>query len=166
MESEHVVCVICNSKNDEQMYGMCSGNVNEARYEKFLATYKITGTKVFRKKNYSYGSTNLPPCQRELRQQLLRTVYITNMWRNSHLKEPTILTAEYNGWNLIDGHYVFNWYDGDTVPSSIYDILINQSVDTAGDNTNEAGDNTIEAGDNTIKAEEYISGNSLLFNLY
>ncbi|KAF2890379.1 hypothetical protein ILUMI_15794, partial [Ignelater luminosus] len=85
-----------------QMYGMKSENINDAHYEKFLATYKTSGTKVFMKKLISYDSSNLPPCQRELQQQLLRTIYITNIWRNSHLKEPTVLTPEDDGWNLID----------------------------------------------------------------
>lgn len=43
------------------MYGMRSENVNDARYERFLATYKISGTKVFRKKIVNYDSSNLPP---------------------------------------------------------------------------------------------------------
>ncbi|KAK5642435.1 hypothetical protein RI129_008602 [Pyrocoelia pectoralis] len=88
-----------------RMYGMNCDDVNDARYHKFLATYKTSGTKVFKKTRISYDSSNLPPCQRELRQQLLRTVYITHIWRNSHLKEPTVLTPEGNGWNLIDENY-------------------------------------------------------------
>lgn len=120
-----------------QMYGMKSGNLNDARYEKFLATYKASGTKVFRKKLTNYDFSNLPPCQRELRQQLLRALYITNIWRNSHLKVPTVLKPEDNGWSLIDENYVFNWFEGDTVPSSIYDILLQQPTDTAESETEE-----------------------------
>lgn len=74
----------------------------------------------------------------------LRSAYITNIWRNSHLKEPTVLTPEGNCWNLIDGQYVFNWFDGDTVPSSIYEILIQQSSDTAEDETSEGEENILD----------------------
>lgn len=129
---------------------MKSANLNEARYEKFFATYKTSGTEVFKKKKISYDSSNLPPCQRELQQQLLRSVYITNIWRNSHLKVPTVLKPEDNGWNLIDGSYVFNWFEGNTVPSSIYEILLQQATDTAENESSEA--------------EEHIKGNTQILN--
>ncbi|KAG5887284.1 hypothetical protein JTB14_030462 [Gonioctena quinquepunctata] len=79
-----------------------------------------------------------------------RTVYITDIWRNSYLKKPTVLRPEGNGWNLIDNHYVFNWFEGDTVPSSIYGILLQKPTDTAETKSSEV------AG--------YISGNKQLFN--
>lgn len=66
---------------------------------------------------------NFPQCHRELQQQLLRYLYIAGIWQNSHLKVPTVLKPEDNGWNLIDGKYVFNWFEGNTFPSSIYEIL-------------------------------------------
>lgn len=132
-----------------QMYGSKCQKLNDARYEKFLTTYNTNNSKVFMKKIISYDSSNLPPCQRELQQQLLRSTYITNIWRNSHLKEPTTLIPENNGWKLIDGQYNFNWFEGDTVPSSIYDILLQESTDDA----------EVQATD----TEEYISGNIQYF---
>ncbi|KAK0157126.1 hypothetical protein PV327_011371, partial [Microctonus hyperodae] len=112
------------------MYGMKDERVNDARYEKFLATYKTSGTKIFTKKIINYDSSNLPSYQSELQQQLLRALYITNIWRNSHSKNPTILSPEHYGWNLNNNKYDFNWFEGDTVPSSIYEILSQQPIDT------------------------------------
>lgn len=131
------------------MYGLRCSKLNNARYEKFLATYNTTNLRVFMKKVVSYDSSNLPPCERELHQQLLRTAYITNIWRNCHLKEPTTLTPENNGWKIIDNGYDFNWFEGDTVPSSIYDILSQEPADTATAQSTET--------------EENISGNIQLF---
>lgn len=42
---------------------------------------------------------------------------------------------------MIDGHYDFNWFEGDTVPSSIYEILLQQPTDTAENQSSEAEDN-------------------------
>lgn len=112
------------------MYGMKDERVNDEHYGKFLATFNTSGTKIFTKKLMNYDSSNLPPCQRELQQQLLRAMYIANIWRNSHLKEPTTLTPEDNGWNSNNNKYDFNWFEGDSVPSSIYKILLQQPIGT------------------------------------
>ncbi|CAD0194330.1 unnamed protein product [Chrysodeixis includens] len=135
------------------MYSSKCQRLKDALYEKFLATYNTKNTTIFMKKIISYDSSNLPPCQHELQQQLLRAAYITNIWRNSHLKEPTFLTPENNGWNLIDDHYDFNWFEGNTVPSSIYDILLQEPTNA----------DTAEA--QSSETEEYISGNIQLFDL-
>lgn len=129
---------------------MKSANSNETWYEKFFNTYKTSNSKVFMKKLISYDSSNLPPCHRELQQQLLRSVYIANVWQNSHLKEPTVLKPENHGWNLVDGEYAFNWFEGDTLPSSIYEIL-QQPPDTAENESSET--------------EEQVNGNTQLFHL-
>lgn len=63
---------------------------------------------------------------------------------------PTVLKPEDNGWNLIDGSYVFNWFEGNTVPSSIYEILLQQATDTAENESSEA--------------EEHIKGNTQILN--
>ncbi|XP_031344700.1 uncharacterized protein LOC116171835 [Photinus pyralis] len=138
------------------MYGSKCQRLNDARYEKFLATYETKNDNIFMKKIISYDSSNLPPCQRELQQQLLRAAYIANIWRNSHLKEPTFLTPENNGWNLIDDHYDFNWFEGDTVPASIYDILLQDSTntDTAEAQSNETED-YISEEENDIEESDY-----------
>ncbi|KAL4720343.1 hypothetical protein ACJJTC_010035 [Scirpophaga incertulas] len=146
------------------MYGLKSSKLNNSRYEKFLATYNTTNPKVFMKKVVSYDSSNLPPCQRELHQQLLRTAYITNIWRNCHLKEPLkILTPENNGWNLIDNRYEFNWFEGNTVPSSIYDILLQEPADTATTQSTETEEcisdeeNIVEESDDDENSDSEIS---------
>lgn len=106
--------------------------------ESFQPHTKRVILKYQKKKLISYDSSNLPPCQRELHQQLLRTSYITNIWQNSHLTQPTVLTPEGNGWNLIEDKYVFNWFEGDTVPSSIYEVLLQQPPDVDENDSNEA----------------------------
>ncbi|XP_044760216.1 uncharacterized protein LOC123317674 [Coccinella septempunctata] len=145
------------------MYGLKCSKLNNARYEKFLATYNTNNPKVFMKKVVSYDSSNLPPCKRELHQQLLRTAYITNIWRNCNLKEPTILTPENNGWNSIDSRYEFNWFEGNTVPSSIYDILLQGPADTATAQSTETEEcisdeeNIVEESDDDENSDSEIS---------
>lgn len=79
----------------------------------------------FKKQVASYDASNLPPCARELRQQILRTAYISNMWSNSFQKNPSLLDPLNYGWCLNDnGQYTFNWFEGPETPESIQDIVL------------------------------------------
>ncbi|CAD6229795.1 GSCOCG00012136001-RA-CDS, partial [Cotesia congregata] len=77
----------------------------------------------FEKRFKNYDASNLPPCKAELKQQLLRTQYITSIWRNAHLRFPSTLAPTRNGWDLQNGKLEFYWFEGDCMPPSVMDAL-------------------------------------------
>ena len=79
----------------------------------------------FAKKNIkNFDASSLPPCKTKLWQQLLRSYYITNIWRNSYTKILTELKPEVCGWIISDGIYDFKWFDGQQLPSYGKDIIL------------------------------------------
>lgn len=77
------------------------------RYERLLATYKTSGTKMFMKKLISYDFSNLPA--------IAIFIYYKYL-ANSNFKMPTVPKPEDNGWSLIGRNYILNWFEGNTVP--------------------------------------------------
>lgn len=118
---EKFVCEIYNIKNVD--------DINLARFEKFCSTYKATNIEEpFQKKLKNFDASYLPPCKVELYQQMLRTQYITSIWRNAHLKFPSCLIPEGNGWVEVNGRYYFHWFDGDQFPQSVFDAVATHSL--------------------------------------
>ncbi|CAG5085062.1 Protein of unknown function [Cotesia congregata] len=108
-----------------EMYGFKNlADINTARFEKFCSTYKADNPdEPFEKRFKNYDASNLPPCKAELKQQLLRTQYITSIWRNAHLRFPSTLAPTRNGWDLQNGKLEFYWFEGDCMPPSVMDAL-------------------------------------------
>ncbi|GFX03206.1 uncharacterized protein TNCV_1700901 [Trichonephila clavipes] len=71
------------------MYGVPNfSNVNDVRFYLFSKTYQSKELDDnFEKKYRSFDSSSLPSCKAELNQHLLRMRYVTNFWRNAHLKK-------------------------------------------------------------------------------
>ena len=76
------------------------------------------------------GGFNLSPCRQELWQYLLRTVYIAELWINSHLQIPTTLSPIDNGWKECDGMYDYKWFGGDQLPNVVSDIITESEENT------------------------------------
>ncbi|CAG4966659.1 unnamed protein product [Parnassius apollo] len=99
----------------------CS-NVDEARLRIFTQTYtnKIEPTDEFKQKLMNFDACILPPCKRELQQQLLRAAYIGHMWKNSFSPVPNdSLNVEEFGWKLENKSYSFRWFEGDDIPPNV-----------------------------------------------
>lgn len=106
------------------MYSAASKNVNRARYDAFNKTFKAKNVnEPFHKKLKNSDAPTLPSCKTELTQQQLRARYISSIWRNAHLKIPTDLRPENNGWTEIDGKLQFFWFDGEQLPKSVVDAI-------------------------------------------
>lgn len=91
----------------------------------FTKTYADSNTDNFFKPiTKNFDGCALPPCQSELRQQLLRASYISNIWRNAHSKYPTILSPIDNGWEEVDERYEFRWFEGDQLPTFVDEVVI------------------------------------------
>lgn len=106
-------------------------SVDEARFILFNKAYTFKDANdVFKIDAKNVDASNLPPCKAELKKQLQRNAYISNIWRNAHEKEPTQMSAVENGWLEIDGRYDFDWYEGSQLPNFISDVLIQPDVTT------------------------------------
>ncbi|XP_053593065.1 uncharacterized protein LOC103580486 [Microplitis demolitor] len=73
------------------------------------------------------NKVRLPPCKAELQQHLLRTQYITSIWRNAYLRFPSSLTPDRNGWALNEDTLDFHWFDRDCIPQSVFDALVHDN---------------------------------------
>ena len=109
------------------MYSVAKTNdLNEARFKIFCETYKTKNPKdYFNIDVKNYDGSKLPPCKAEFCQHLLRTAYISNIWKSAYLqnieefspldyvwKEENEEESHKNKWN-------FNWFEGDMSPHFI-----------------------------------------------
>lgn len=95
--SMHVFTVleefVCRIYNEKQI-----NEVSEVRLHIFSRTYKANDIfEIFKKKLKNLDASSFPPCKTELAQQLLRTLYITNIWRNAYLHSTNLHPTQY-GW--------------------------------------------------------------------
>lgn len=106
-------------------------NVIKARYDLFLKNYKIKDVnEAFEKKKIKkFDASTIPPCAAELKQQLLRTYYISKLWCNANEKIPLaygddqLEPTEY-GWIINENQQLtYKWFDGPQVPESVREIV-------------------------------------------
>lgn len=102
-----------------RMYTLNTNNVNEGRFELFEKKYKSKkpNEKLTKKHLKGYDASSLPPTRQTLLQQIKRTIYISSIWCNAHLRTPTELHPHDCGWTIIDDSYEFYWYDGPESPT-------------------------------------------------
>ena len=55
--------------------------------------------------------SSMSPCQYIIYNKVLRTNYVSYIWRNVHLKNPQSVQHEDLCWNLVDGKYQIKWFD-------------------------------------------------------
>lgn len=118
-----------------ELYGFKSIiDIDVGRFEKFCSVYKAGNIKEkFYKQIKGFDPSSMPPCKIELTQHLLRPQYITSIWGSAHLKIPTSLLPEYNGWKNTENVYTFQWFEGEQFPAS---VLANPAFDK-GDTTSD-----------------------------
>lgn len=99
--------------------------VDEARMQLFTRSYsKTDNMELFRKNIINFDASAIPPCQRELQQQMLRSKYIANIWKSACEPVPSQLNPVDNGWTLSEGKYTFKWFEGEEIPEKVQDILL------------------------------------------
>lgn len=101
----------------------------------------------FNKTVRNFDASTIPPCKAELYQQLLRVSYVADIWCNAHLKVPIVHeNASHHGWDLSDNGYTFKWFDGEAMPNTINEIVL-QNIETEERNQEEQeSTHTIEQG--------------------
>ena len=104
--------------------------VDEARLSLFSSKFgmsKDVNEESFKKKIKSMNPFNFPPCERELEQQILRTTYITSIWRNACRQVPTDLDPLEFGWCIKNESMACKWFEGAEMPESVMEVLIENS---------------------------------------
>lgn len=101
--------------------------INDARVYYFYDAYGMiegADSESLKKKMLSIDACSFPPCLRELKQQVLRAIYITSLWMNAEKSIPTVLQPTDYGWCHENGEISCKWFEGDEVPSKVLDIII------------------------------------------
>ena len=104
--------------------------MNEVRLNQFLKSYSLKdNVQTFKKSVKTFDATLIPPCKAELLQQLRRVTFVSNIWCNAHLQLIRNVgnVVDY-GWKFSDDCYNFHWFDGDAMPSTIDEIVINNKA--------------------------------------
>lgn len=112
------------------MYGKPNHfEVNKARYEIFIDTYKARTQPFEALKNFE--GSNLPPCRDVLHNKIKRTNQIAAIWRFSHSTRPQFLNPVENGWYLdsTSNDYAIKWFSGPQCPQTMEEILVNEDID-------------------------------------
>ncbi|XP_023937208.1 uncharacterized protein LOC112045309 [Bicyclus anynana] len=138
MSSGKLVCVICKKDDDKVI----------AFVEKTLK---------------NCDPSTLPPCKAELQQHLLRTQYITSIWRNAYLRFPSSLTPNRNGWTLHEDTLHFHWFDGDCMPQSVFDAIVhenNKQNNIGNDTTDNAGVSELDTDESEVDSDSSDEGAS------
>ncbi|XP_052737959.1 uncharacterized protein LOC128198150 [Bicyclus anynana] len=134
------------------------------RFQKFCVTYKAnTEDEPFKKSLKNCDPSTLPPCKAELQQHLLRTQYITSIWRNAYLRFPSSLTPNRNGWTLHEDTLHFHWFDGDCMPQSLFDAIVhenNKQNNIGNDTTDNAGVSELDTDESEVDSDSSDEGAS------
>lgn len=116
---------VCRLYNERKV-----NDVDETRLTIFTKTYKADDVhEFFKRRAKNFDASAFPPCRSELRQHILRASYITNIWRNAHLPQPTNLLPTKNGWKEIDGKLDFVWFEGEQLPTLVNDVIVQADDD-------------------------------------
>lgn len=103
-----------------RIYSLKTKNdVNKGRFEIFEKKLKKKNEneEILKSNIKGYDAATLPPTKQTLLQQIKRTIYISSIWCNAHLRSPTNLMPENCGWAIIENEYVHYWYDGPECPT-------------------------------------------------
>ena len=74
------------------------------------------------KKNYDLSS--LPPPEVCLREHVKRVNYQVAIWKRGHVENPGIPSpTDDNGWVMVNGRIEPKWYEGESLPPQLADIL-------------------------------------------
>lgn len=107
------------------LYGLKKlDDVNQARIVIFNKTYKVKDkSQPFSLSVRNYDACNLPPCESELLQQVLRTRFIACLWSNAHNAKMIDLFPTDYGWKVVDGKFKMIWFAGDQLPKAYEDVI-------------------------------------------
>ncbi|RUM44803.1 MAG: hypothetical protein DSY80_04015 [Desulfocapsa sp.] len=106
------------------MYGKAHmQNVDNVRYAYFQQNYAPKRKDDPLEQIKGINPSSMPPCKHVLSNKVMRANYVAHTWRNAHLKDPSSVRPEGQGWIFVDNKYHVKWFDCDQVPQSIRRVL-------------------------------------------
>ena len=95
----------------------------------FLSKYKPKNSDAaLVKQTKAVDSTSLPPCFKVLIKKIKRTCFVAKIWRNATLALHDFDSPTSSGWDLQDGSYRIDWFDGDVAPRVI-DVVRDDTIE-------------------------------------
>ena len=80
------------------------------------------------KKNFDLSS--LPSPEVCLREHVKRVNYQVAIWKRGHVQNPAIPSlTDANGWVMVNGRIEHKWYEGESLPPHLADILQDYNVE-------------------------------------
>lgn len=119
-ELEKFVCAMYGGKREED-------SVNLFRLNTFQNLYSVTPAGTFESSVKNFDSSLIPPCWNVLRHKILRTIYVTSMWKRAVHKNcySDELKVENCGWVMTEtGETEPLWYEGDPTPMNVNQIIL------------------------------------------
>ena len=126
----------------------CS-SVDTARsniFHKIFSAKKDSGKLV--KKIRGFDSCTIPPCFKSLKQKILRTIFVTAMWKNATEQHCITLDPAKCGWVMKEILEPF-WFEGDPTPLSVDDILKNNRPESSEMETDVEEDDLVDSRDSS-----------------
>ena len=105
--------------------------------------------------------SSFPPCSKILHQHILRTNYISYMWKDStipKLEKVNMKSPTNSGWKEEGGSYNIRWFEGEQYPESIDILRVDENEIENEDDPN--NDLVLPDGDSDIEDDD---SNDLLF---
>lgn len=135
------------------MYGKAKiSKVSDARYATFREKYAPKRISEPLKKLKSADSTQFPPSYPALQEKVKRTNYVTKIWNNAHLPDPSCgLEPTKCGWELKDGIMEIVWFESQQMPSAL-ELNANQIEELSPEDDN---DDRVDPYDSESDDSEY-----------
>ena len=104
--------------------------------------------KIDAKKNFDLSSLPLPEVC--LREHVTRVNYQVAIGKRGHVQNPEIPSpTDDNGWVMVNGRIEPKWYEGESLPPKLADILQDYNNEDETDSGSDAGQFSDEHGSNS-----------------
>jgi len=106
------------------IYGLTKlKNVVDVRYQLFKRHYAPKDENDPLTKIKGANPSSMPPRLRVLINKIKRANYVARLWRRADRRSPVSSLPDGHSWELRDGAYHLNWFDGEQVPRSVSKLL-------------------------------------------
>jgi len=111
-------------------------DVNKLRYDLFKARYQPKSAKKTFMIDEGIDMSLLPPCRSSLKMHIMRTNYVTTIWKQAHVAEPKLQSPDGSGWKIDQtGNITVEWNSSSIMPQDLIDVIIADSTAPADSRT-------------------------------
>ncbi len=111
--------------------------VDDVRYQLFKRHYAPKDDNDPMAKIKGANPSSMPPCFKVLTNKMKRANYVAALWRRADRRSPVSYLPDGHGWELRDGAYHLNWFDGGQVPRSVSQLLDDEVLELDDDEDDE-----------------------------